>query len=447
MSGSGKPVKVLFYTFTPRAFRSTLIGHLYEICQKYLTVLLSEKLDSDTANLLHDKKLFSYLEKVIPVRQFTAKDNIFSQNWRLFQQAREVIKTYRPDIVISGSDYNSLFELYLFRCAKKAGASALAIQPSLGLGETKVIQRWVDLTNIHTRFPAFVPIFLRKLVIYSRKHFGHFLIYWLMPTLAGQKPFLGKSSYVLREGNSGMRDTDFQIVLSEKECELFASSGVPRKKLLVLPHPFSRKSGLIFERLYESGSWVKKSYARIASIMLPNEISLGFHKKTWDLIERGEMEERWLEIVGIASAALPGWHIYIKPHPDGVNLANLAERFRAISKNIEVVNPRDPAEAYTKIADVVIGLPPPASTTLFTALTQSPEKPVLAIDFDNEAIGDYYKDFNGVEYITNKQEFMSVLESIRNKKFKKAVIDKSKSSKEFSSLIEIIEHVSHVKNL
>lgn len=440
-------MKVVFYTFTPRAFRATLIGHLYEICQKYPTILLSEKLDNETTKLLQDKKPFPYLEKIIPVRQFTASDSIFSQNRRLSRQAKEVIETYRPDMVISGCDYCSLFDLYLFRFAKKAGVFTLAIQPSLGLGKTKTIQRWADLTNIYTKFPSLVPIFLRKLVIYSRKQFGHIVIYWLMPILVGQRPFTGKSSYVLREGNSGMRDADFQVVLSEKEYKLFINSGVSEKKLLILPHPFSRNPGLIFEKLYKSGGWIKKGYDRIISIMLPNEIILGFRKKNWGLIKRGEMEEGWIDIVKITSAVLPGWHMYVKPHPDGVNLENLTKQFCAISKDIEVVNPHEPAEAYTQIADVVIGLPPSSSTTLFTALMQSPEKPVLAIDFNNEVIGDYYKDFAGVEYITNKQNFIRTLTSIRDKKFKKAAVDKSKSLKKFSSLIEIIEHISRVKNL
>ena len=90
MSGSGKPVKVLFYTFTPRAFRSTLIGHLYEICQAYPTILLAEELDDETARILRDKKLFPYLERIIPVRQFTASDSIFSQNRRLSRQLKRL---------------------------------------------------------------------------------------------------------------------------------------------------------------------------------------------------------------------------------------------------------------------------------------------------------------------------------------------------------------------
>lgn len=44
--------KVLFYTGAPRAFRTTLIGHLYEIYQVYPIVILSEELDLETESVL-----------------------------------------------------------------------------------------------------------------------------------------------------------------------------------------------------------------------------------------------------------------------------------------------------------------------------------------------------------------------------------------------------------
>ena len=45
-------LKVLFYTNTLRAFRSNLIGYLYEICQLYPVILLSEKLDPKTEKII-----------------------------------------------------------------------------------------------------------------------------------------------------------------------------------------------------------------------------------------------------------------------------------------------------------------------------------------------------------------------------------------------------------
>ena len=111
-----RPIKILFYTFTPRAFRATLIGHLYEICQKYPTVLLAEELDDATEKILKDRRWFPNLKEIVPVRQFTGKRvSLFVQNFRAFRQTKKTIKIYKPDVVISGSDYNSLFELYLFR--------------------------------------------------------------------------------------------------------------------------------------------------------------------------------------------------------------------------------------------------------------------------------------------------------------------------------------------
>ncbi|MDO8495648.1 MAG: hypothetical protein Q7S32_04025 [bacterium] len=408
-------------------------------------MLLSEKLDDATEKILKDRKWFQNLEKIVPVRQFTGKQgSLFAQNFRAFRQARKTIKIYKPDVVVSGSDYNSLFELYLFRFAKQAGSTTIAIQPSLPLGETKIVQRWIDLTNIYERFPGFIPFPPRNVAVHVRKQFGHFLIYWLMPILAGQKPFIGKSSYVLKAGNSGMRDADFQIVFSKKDFELFRKSGVPEEKLRLLSHPFSRQStNAVFEKLYELGGWPKKASGRSVSIMLPNEITFGFHDKNWQLISRDKREREWQEIVSIIASALPGWKIYIKPHPDGRNLSILKEKFQAISSDVTVADPRSAAEAYTKISDVVVGLPPPASTTLFTALMQSPQKPVLAIDTLKEVIGDYYKDFNGIDYITDKDKLIQTLKLIKTNKYRKG--SSVTQLKNFNDAAEMIGSLHKVK--
>ena len=50
--------KVVFYSGTPRGFRSFLIGDLYEISQTYPVILLSEKLDSQIEGILKNKTLF-----------------------------------------------------------------------------------------------------------------------------------------------------------------------------------------------------------------------------------------------------------------------------------------------------------------------------------------------------------------------------------------------------
>lgn len=117
--------KVLFYTDDLRVFRATHIGHLYEISQRYPTILLSEKLDLETERIINDKKLFPKLEKIIPVNQYFWKRQNFlaevKQNAKLYKLAKEVFQKYRPDVLITPTDIHSLFELYLFRFAKRGG--------------------------------------------------------------------------------------------------------------------------------------------------------------------------------------------------------------------------------------------------------------------------------------------------------------------------------------
>jgi len=74
--------KILFYTSHSFLFRSTVIGHLYEISQKYPVILLSEKLDEETEKVIRNKKLFPKLEKIVPVEQYTGKKMNFFTSWQ-----------------------------------------------------------------------------------------------------------------------------------------------------------------------------------------------------------------------------------------------------------------------------------------------------------------------------------------------------------------------------
>ena len=47
---------VIFRATNPILFRSTSIGYLYEIAQKYPVALLTEELDSETKKILSNKK-------------------------------------------------------------------------------------------------------------------------------------------------------------------------------------------------------------------------------------------------------------------------------------------------------------------------------------------------------------------------------------------------------
>lgn len=432
--------KVLFYTSIPRVFQTTLIGNLYEICQVYPTILLSEELSSETERILQKKELFPKLEKIVPVRSSAEKrNNPFLKNFYLYNLAKKIIKEYQPDVVITASDMYP-FEMYLMRFSKKIKALKLALQP-LNVVDSQAIEKWVDLTNSYLRFPSFLPFRLRFFLAKCRKNFGHFFYYWFLPVVVGEKPFFGKSSYILRKGNSGMRDADYQIVFSERDYRIFIKDGVPAEKLYILNHPLSRETKKFFEKAYFNKLKKDKKEKNIFCLMLPGEIELGFKRSNFSLISGEEREIKWVRIIELISHIFPEWKIYIKPHPDTRNIDKLKEKFELISKNIKVADIQDSADKYVAMGDVIIGLPLSVSTVLFTASLQCSEKPIISLDFHQEILGDYYKDFKGVEYIDNEDKFINVLKLIRGNKYQKEYKwfkEKTTKEKEFSNSIEMI---------
>ena len=97
--------RVLFYTSIPRSFQTTLIGNLYEICQIYPVILLSEELDLEIKKILQNKELFPKLEGIVLVEQWTGrKMNPFFKNYYFYNLAKRIIRKYKPDIVITGND-------------------------------------------------------------------------------------------------------------------------------------------------------------------------------------------------------------------------------------------------------------------------------------------------------------------------------------------------------
>ncbi|MFH1894752.1 MAG: hypothetical protein ABH813_02525 [Patescibacteria group bacterium] len=431
---------VLFYTSIPRAFQTTLIGNLYEICQVYPTILLSEELNPETERILQKKELFPKLEKIVPVRAHTGEKNSpFFKNCYLYNLAKKIIKEYKPDVVVTASDMYP-FEMYLMRFSKRIKALNIAIQP-LNAVDSEAIGKWVDLTNSYLRFPSFLPLRLRFFLVKCRKYFGQFLYYWLLPVTVGEKPFLGKSSYILRKGNSGMRDADYQIVFSERDYNIFIKDGVPAEKLYILNHPLSRETKNFFEKAYLNKFKKVKEGKNIFCLMLPGEIELGFERSNFSLISREEREIKWVRIIKLISHIFPEWIICIKPHPDTRKIDKLKEKFELISENIKVADIQDSADKYIEMGDVIIGLPLSVSTVLFTASLQCPEKPIISLDFHQEILGDYYRDFKGIEYIDNEDKFINILKSIRDNKYQKEYKwfrGKTTAEKEFSNSIEMI---------
>lgn len=432
-------IKVLFYTSIPRSFRTTLIGHLYEICQEYSTVLLAEELSPDVKKILEDKSLFPNLKGIIPVHQFTGpEESAIKKYRRLRLLAKKVISDYQPSLVITANDLYP-FEMYLFRYAKRVGAINACIQPGMMIKST-IVRKWIDLTNAYTRMPRFIPFLLRRWLVYFRKYSGYFLYHWLAPLLVGEVPFPGKRSIILGTTASGARAADYQVVFSKRDYNIHLEEGVPKKKLVILDHPITRGPKRVFDALLQAPSGTVKKRNKTACLMLPSEISVGFRRENLSLISQRQYKRIWLGIIKSISASLPAWDIYVKPHPSGVDLASIQKELAKVSKKIQLVSSQEPAEKYIKIADVIIGLPPSASTTLFIASLQRPDLPIISVDTERELLGDYYKDFPGIDYVTTKDELEKKLKLIASGKYEKS---RARLTEEgFKNTIELIHYVT-----
>lgn len=442
-----KPL-ILFYTNTPRAFRTTLIGHLYEISQVYPVILLSEDLDSDISRIIEDKTLFPKLEKLIPIHQHTGpKKNLISKNRYLCRLARGVIGEYKPDIVIASSDWHSLFEMYLMRFAKRINALRVTFQDTFTL-ETEKHGMFTDLINLYYKLPNGLPLWVRLFFVKFRKYLGHILYYWILPILNCESPFYGKESYILHKGHSGSRDSNYHVVFTKRDYSIYGKSGTPFDKLYILPHPLTRQARKIFTRIISFQTSKKHEKGRkVVAVMLPAE-EIGFSKTGYSLIKKEVRIKIQNEVFEILVKILKGWKIFVKPHPMTKNYLEKKQLIESISNCIEVVNPNEPADKYIELSDIIIELPRAMSTTLFSASLQCPEKPILALDFHNEFLGDCYKDFNGVEYIDNLEDFVSTLEKIRDNKYAKKVCDADVfDANRFSDTIEILEYFSEKKRL
>ncbi|MDO8639741.1 MAG: hypothetical protein Q7R53_02335 [bacterium] len=413
--------RILFYIANPYVFRSGAIGYLYEIAQVFPVVFLSEELDQETERVIKDKNLFPRLEEIVPIHQFTPfsgkRMNLFSKNFYLRDLAKEVLEQYKPAIVIVSSDTHSLFELYLMRFAKRKKILKIAVQMANVENSSTIVKR-VDLTNAYLRFHIFLPVWLKLCLVKIRKYCGHFLYYYFLPVLVGEPPFFGKSSYILYKGASGMRDADYQTVFSRKDFEIYLKDGVPEKKLYIVSHPLKTKTKEFFRRAFWK-SEMKKKDEKIVLLLLPED-KIGFRKKDSSLISEKEMKETRLEIARLVDRFLPDWQIILKPHPDIKDINLAVEGFKEISDNIKIADKNAPLDKYIEESSVIVELPLAAGTALFTAALQCKDKPILSLDFNKELLGDYYRNFEGIEYIDNKEKFTEILELIRDNKYRKS---------------------------
>jgi len=414
-----KDIKILFFSCTARAFRTTLVGHLYEITKNFPVVLLSEKLDEETEKIIQDKNKFPKLEKIVQVDVInSSKLELFSRrNRNFYKLAKQIFEQEKPDIVITSSDTHSLFEIYLNRLGKRYGAINVVLEATCQVTDIKKLAKWFDLSNAYLRFPSFLPMNLKILLVGFRKFFGHFLYYWIFPLTIGEKPFWGKASHILRIGNSGMRDSDYQLVFSKRDYNIHLKDGVFAKKLYILPHPLETNTRDFLKNNFinKTDNYVNKKFILL---VLP-DIEIGFKDNGYSLIPKNQRIDEWVDICDLVAKTFPEHDILLKPHPNtDPFIKDLEDSLLKLNnERIKIVDGQNPVDKYIETSDMIIGLPVSISTTLFTAHIQCPDKRIISINFDEELLGNHYKDFEGIEYIDDKKKFIQRLHEIKEQGF------------------------------
>jgi hypothetical protein len=441
--------KILFYTNNLRTFRSNLIGYLYEISQVYPVVLLSEKLDSKTENLLKDKNLFPKLEEIVHVGQYDQDKGIWKKQASLCNSAKMFVEKYEPDIVIAPGSF--FFESYLRRFASKKGALTINF---MGLTPFRDIKEYISFRmglSIYSATPSFLPMFVRRAFIMTKKIIGQFFYYWILPISAGQMPFVKTPSSIFWWDFSRSRGADYFLVFSGRDKDILTDNGMPKDKIIVLAHSLvgSGEGRKFLRDVYvKKDSKLEDSKRKIMTIMWPALPTMYIKGEGYKIISEKDTEDFHAKNVKTIVDVLKDWKIFIKPHPmvkgEPYQFKRIHETLEPLSKLIAIADPDESAEDYIERSDVIMGFQP-ACTTLFTASIQCPEKPIFALDLKGELMADFYKDFKGVEYIDNEKRFVDILKLIRDNKYKKSdkEFEKSESSeKEFSNAVELLEYLS-----
>ena len=409
--------KVLFHVTNIPTF-STSIGYIYEIARQHRVVLLTEKIDDSVVRILSDKSVFPGLEQ-ITVFESAFGGNIFTKNYRLHTILKKTIKSFQPDIVFAPSDMWPA-EMYLLRLAKRMGSATVALQSGFKIAEQKQLFRRSYLVNAYNRAPGFLPLSMRIMLVKLKKWAGYALYHCMFPFFVGERPFLGKTSFLFWNESSGKRDADYVAVFSKRDRSICVQDGISAEKIIVLGHPLEHKETRNFlgKMYFSDDNMVMNS--KIVTIMWSAERT-GLKRQDNSFISENQMDTNSQRMVHLIAEKLQGWRIFIKPYPFrfGAKTAlEIQEFLMPVPQNISVVDPSEPAEKYIGMSNVIIGIPP-ASTTLFTASKKYPEKIILSINLNDELLGDSYKDFEGIEYIDTEEKLIEILDSIREETYTK----------------------------
>lgn len=408
---------VLIYGHNKRAFNTTLIGYLYLIANEYKVVLITDALESNMLKYLEDKSIFPNLIEIIYKNNYDGINLIkrLVDHCTCSRLIKKIFRKYNVISIIGGSDYATIMELYLFRMGAKNKIVSYSIQSTVAISNKDYSRLYNFWRGLNLRNILFIPKIL-NLFIYLRNNISHFLHYIFFPILSFSKPFLGYSSHILMRGNSGMRDSCFQIVMSTREKNEYIKDGVSDKKLLVFNHPLQTKARSIMLRIYSDTcnqfNIINNEYILI---LLPAE-NTGIKNNFVDIISENTRISTRFNIIKTLSEIFYNYKILIKPHPNWVYNYQFVINVEGINNNIFFLNKNELLEGYLINAKIVFELPRSASTALLISALIG--RPAIAFDLDDEYTGDFYKFSDNIILIKKIDDIHLAIENITKDNYK-----------------------------
>lgn len=405
---------VLFYTDILRTFRSTLIGYLYQVCQSRRVVLLHETLDPETEQLLANTALFPGLVGRVPVNQYgSSPEPGPNRHRRLAALARQLVMTWRPKVVFAAGV--AVFEHYLRRQAKEiAGAKTVGCMGLLLVRNPREVPLLLDLHAAETRLPRWLPRDLRRSVVRVRRRLAQAYEYWVLPMLAGQRPFPGVNG-VYRLDYTRLQGMDAAIAFTRDNQAMMLRAGVPAGRVCVIPHPLKPGCADPVWRAYGMERKTVRDLPRVVTCFLDIEPSWGFLARNGMPIADEQLIASRIRVLEVLLDILDGWEIRIKPHPMSAAsplYARVMNRIRGLSPRIVWLPPEDPADRHVGQSGAIIGFPP-ASTAIYTAMLQNPGLPALQVDINLELRGDAYLGTPGVVTVSGMDRLQACLQELR----------------------------------
>lgn len=413
---AGSP-QILFYPHSARALSSSLIGHLYELSRHYRVAVVTEVLPPLYAAMLEDRRLFPGITEVRTINGLgLSLGSLLRNNRRWHRLAEELVREINPDVVVTENDMSSLFDMYLLRAARRAGARRLTIQGMLQ-PEADEMRRFVELLYVYRGGRERHPLqrVWRTVSYRVRQHLAHCLVHYLLPWSLGTAALRGGSSYLLRRGASGMRDSELNLVPSQAAFDSHRRSGVPSARLALLAHPLHR----VPPELYLGRT--PPSAARGTTILiLLTSVAFGFRRDPpHQLIDAPSRRATRLAIVGLVRRYFPEAKLVLKPHPDCGPLSAVRDYFSPVAHDMEILPPSSPVEPQLAHCDLVIDLPVSVTTTLFTAACIRRDRPIISANVDNEFYGDHYRHSPEIDYVESLQELEDLLASVAAGRYRK----------------------------